>query len=150
MRSLLRSLIVIGLALSAVSGAAAAVPDPANSTCPATVTIAPDGSCCFDVIVRDAANNPVAGSTVNVDFGACPVTFCPAQPPGVTVVGNGVNVVTDATGRAHICICASFTGPCSATIRADGVTLCNVPMQNNCQPTGTQKMFWGRLKVIYR
>src|SRR6185295_14583116 len=126
--NVLRSLFVIGL-LVMVGEAHAQVPDPGHSSCPPQATIAADGSCCFDVIVRDIIGNPVAGASVNVNFGSCTVVFCPAQPPGVTVSGNGVIVVTDATGRAHVCICATFVPPCNATITANGVLLCqNVPM----------------------
>lgn len=153
MRILARNLTVIALALVAVSQAtpvlAQGVPSPANSICPTSVTVAPDGTCCFDVIVRDAANIPIAGSTVRVDFGTCAVTFCPTQPPGVTVVGNGVVAVSDATGRARFCVCATFTPPCNATITADGVVLCTVSMVNGCV-TPIRKAAWGRLKVLYR
>jgi hypothetical protein len=143
-------LLAIGLGLFAVSESHAGVPSPATSTCPGTVAIAPDGSCCFDVIVRDGAGNVVPNSNVHVDFGACAVVFCPAQPPGLTIVGNGVNVFTDASGRAHFCVCATITLPCSAAIIADGINLCVVPMANNCPPTPTHGTSWGKLKMIYR
>src|SRR5215470_17443389 len=141
--------IALGLALAATH-AQAAVPDPANSTCPPTVWLATDGtSCCFDVIVRDLQANPVPAATVHVDFGACAVTFCPAQPPGITVVGNGVDAFTNAAGLAHICVCATFSGSCSAVISANGVTLCTVGM-NRCGPTPNLTTSWGRLKIFYR
>jgi hypothetical protein len=150
-RMMARSFMAIGLTLLAVSQANAALPNPATSTCPPAVFITPNATCCFDVIVHDAANNPVAGSTVVVDFGSCPVTFCPAQPPGITVVGNGVSTIADASGKAHFCICGTFTGPCTATIRADGVVLCiNVPVANDCSPTPNRISIWGQLKIHYR
>ena len=141
--------IAVGLALGAATYAQAAPPSPSTSTCPTTVFLASDGSCCFDVIVRDLSGNPVPGSTVHVDFGTCAVTLCPAQPPGVTVVGNGVNALTNAAGDAHICICGTFTGACSATISADAVTLCTVPM-GPCGPTPNRTTTWGQLKIVYR
>src|SRR5262245_23169060 len=104
-RQLAFVLSVSGSLALAVCRADAAVPSPATSTCPSSVFLTSDGSCCFDVIVRDAANNPVPGSTVDVDFGACRVSFCPEQPPGITVQGNGVIATTDAAGVAHFCIC---------------------------------------------
>jgi hypothetical protein len=145
------SLVAIGLTLVAVSQAYANVPSPSNSVCPPAVFITPNATCCFDVIVRDAANVPIPGSSVLVDFGTCPVTFCPAQPPGITIFGNGVIATTDASGKAHFCICGTFTGPCTATIRADGVTICiNVPVANDCSPTPNRISIWGRLKIHYR
>lgn len=148
-RAIGRSLIAIGLTVFAV-GQAHAIPSPANSSCPPAATVAPNGSCCFDVIVRDANNVPVPGSTVVVDFGSCPVTFCPAQPPGLTVIGNTVSATSDANGTAHFCICATVTLPCTAQIRADGVLLCSVPVSDNCSPTPNRTSCWGRLKVLYR
>jgi hypothetical protein len=133
-RTLALVLVVSGLTSTLlVSRVGAAVPSPASSTCPTTVTVTSDGSCCFDVIVRDAANNPVPNSTVNVDFGNCRVTLCPVQPPGVTIQGNGVIALTDAAGNAHFCVCGTFKGSCSATIRADGVFLCTVPLKKKCR-----------------
>ena len=143
------TLILIGLTLCAV-GQAHAIPDPANSSCPTAATVAPNGSCCFDVVVRDANNAPQPGTTVVIDFGACPVTFCPAQPPGLTVIGNTVSTTTDAIGVAHFCICATVTLPCNAVITADGVFLCTVPVSNDCSPTPNRPSCWGRLKVLYR
>jgi hypothetical protein len=145
-----RYLIAIGLALLVVGEARAQVPSPANSVCPSAVMVTPTAACCFDVIVRDALNNPIPGSTVRVDFGTCAVTLCPTQPPGITVVGNGVQAVTNALGVARFCICGTFQPPCTATIFADGILLCSVPMANNCGPTANRTTFWGRVKVIYR
>ena len=130
------ALVLVASGLTAtlmVSRVGAAVPSAANSTCPSSVTVTSGGTCCFDVIVRDAANNPVPNSTVNVDFGGCRVTLCQVQPPGVTIQGNGVIVVTDAAGNAHICICGTLKGSCSSTIRADGVLLCTVPVKKQCR-----------------
>ena len=135
-RSFLRALAVV-LAVSGptaltVGLAQAAVPSPATSICPSTVFLTSDGACCFDIIVRDIAGNPVPGSTVNVDFGDCRVTLCPTQPPGVTIQGNGVIALTDAAGVAHVCICGTVKGQCDATIRADGIQLCTTPVKKKC------------------
>lgn len=127
-----RSLIAIGLTLFAMGEAHAGVPSPANSTCPSVVTVAADGTCCFDVVVRDFAGIPIPGATVVVDFGTCAVSFCPAQPPGITVIGNTVLATTNALGVARFCICATFTPACTASIYADGVLLCTVPV-GNCE-----------------
>jgi len=132
LRTLAFVLATSGPAALALSPAQAAVPSPTTSTCPAAVFLTSDGACCFDVIVRDIAGNPAPGSTVNVDFGDCRVTLCPVQPPGVTIQGNGVNAFTDAAGVAHICICGTIKGQCDATIRADGILLCAIPVKKKC------------------
>ncbi len=111
-----------GVALVSWIGAAGAgIPDPLNSTCPPFVTVTADGSACFDFIVRDFLNNPIAGATVVVDFTSCPITFCPTQPH----TGSQVVVVTNFSGVAHFCICGVFESECppKVTATADGVTL---------------------------
>jgi hypothetical protein len=142
--------LLIGLVAATAGRVEAAVPSPVNSQCPTFAAVAPNGSCCFDVIVRDVINNPVPGSSVVVDFGACPVTFCPAQPPGLVVVGNTVTATADAAGKATFCICATVTLPCNVTIYADGIQLCTVPVAAGCGPTPNRPSAWGRLKVLYR
>ena len=106
------------------------VPSPADSDCPVAIGLANDGSSCFSVVVRDFAHNPIAGSTVAIDFGSCLLEFCPTQPPGVTIVGSTVSSVTDGAGGAAFCICACVNQSCTATISADGVTLCSVPVNH--------------------
>jgi hypothetical protein len=101
--------------------AAAAIPDPTHTICPRGITFASDGSACFDVTIRDFIDNPCAGVTVAVDFGSCPVTFCPSQPH----TGNRVLAVTGFSGVAHFCICATAEATCSANIYADGVPVCS-------------------------
>jgi len=111
----------------------AGVPSAANSTLPSRVTAGPDGACCFDVIVRDVANNPIPGSVVAVSFGPCAVTFCPSQPAGTTIQLNTARVVTDATGTAHVCICVSTDiSACSVSISADGIVLTPSLMAQTC------------------
>lgn len=123
---------------SASTASAQTVPDPTNSTCPTAVTVGPTGSCCFDVVVRDNANNPIAGSVVQVTFNSCSVVFCPTQPAGVTIQGNSARVVSDAAGRAHICVCATFSGAgCSGAISADGVVLRAALPVHGCVGTST-------------
>ena len=121
-------------ALLAPGRATAGIPSPANSTWPADgVRVASDTTCCFDVIVRDVGGFPLAGSMVKIDFGSCPVTFCPQQAAGLVVVDNTIKKMTSATGVAHFCICASFTGTCSALLSADGVQLAQLPV-DSCGP----------------
>ena len=111
------------------------VPSAANSTCPTRVTTGAHGDCCFDVIVRDLANNPIAGSNVVVDFSACAIDFCPSQPPGIIVNGIAKTARTssDSSGSAHLCICTlNAVAGCTAAIYADGVLLCNVLPVSSC------------------
>lgn len=144
------NLIVLGVTTLAVGQAHAGVPSPLNSSCPLALTVAANGSCCFDVIVRDGNNIPVPFADVVVDFGACPVTFCPAQPPELTVIGNAVLATTDAAGHVSFCICANLTLPCTGKIFAGGVFLCDVPVATTCPPTPNRPWAWGRLKMLYR
>jgi hypothetical protein len=104
-------------------------PSPGNSTCPTLVAVGTTGSCCFDVIVRDLANNLIANATVSVDFANCGVQPCPVQAPGLVVVGSTVRTSTDASGVAHFCICVPAPLPfCTVSISAEGVPLCLVPV----------------------
>ena len=120
----------------AAGASQAAVPDPAHSTCPTTVTVSSNGATCFDVTVRDFANAPIAGSNVAVNLGACAVTFCPTQVHS----GNTVSATTDASGVAHFCICATLSGSCNAQISADGISLCSPAVSQVCISTVPQTM----------
>ena len=148
MRIIAMACLAATIAIAHPGVARAAVPDPAHSTCPQSAFLTSDGHCCFDVIVRDALNVPVGGATVEVRFN-CVVQFCPAQPPGITTVGNSAFATADASGRAHFCLCGTFVPACSATILADGVALCTVPVLQDC-PTPTLSSSWGLVKVLYR
>ena len=109
----------LALALSIVGTAtthATGVPDPSTSTVPTPLTVSPSGTACFDIIIRDLASNPVTGVGVHIDFGSCSPSFCPAQSHS----GNIVSAVTDASGVAHFCICASIASPCTTIVTVDG------------------------------
>lgn len=122
------NLIAIALVLVSVGLTHAALPDPAMSICPTTVWVADDGSCCFDVTVRNSAGLPIPGAVVVVDFGTCVMTFCPPLPPVLSAL-------TNATGVAHFCICATVTEACTATIVANGIVLCSsIPVVDCHQP----------------
>jgi hypothetical protein len=144
-----RSLIAIGLTFLAFSPAYALAPSPTTSTCPPAVILTANGACCFEVTVRDALGNLVAGSVVHVDFAECAVALCPTQPPGTSVNGNGVEATTNALGVATFCICATFTPPCSMGILADGIVLCQDVPVTNCV-TAVTRSTWGKLKQLYR
>jgi hypothetical protein len=143
------AVVALSVIVESEARAGIGVPFPPNSTCPPAVTTSVDGSCCFDVIVHDFNNCPMSNSDVVIDFGTCVASFCPSQPPGITVIGNTVLAVTNPLGVAHFCICATFTPPCSARIYASGTFLCTVPM-NFCGPTPNERKTWGTLKVHYR
>jgi hypothetical protein len=132
--SLVLVLPVLGVGLTA--SYSAAIPNAANSTCPATVTVSASGSACFDVTVRDAANVPVANSTVVVNLGACTPTFCPSQVHS----GNTVSAISNGSGVAHFCICATISGSCTASITADGILLCSPAVAQVCASGVPQTM----------
>lgn len=125
--------------IAAIAQQRASLPDTCRgSTWPPSVSLSADGSCCFDVILRDIANNPVPGALVSIGFGSCPVQWCAQQGPGVTIntVANSANTFTDANGRAHFCICATFTGACTASLYGDGLLLAALPVSGcggNCE-----------------
>lgn len=106
---------------------AAGVPSPANSSMDPCVVLCPAGEIVFHVVVRDVSSNPVAGSTVEINFCSCPgVTLCPASTtdPYQRVSACRIRKVTDAAGHADFAIRAG--GGCAnlgATVSADGVLL---------------------------
>ena len=147
MTGLLRKAILLACGLVfAASSAMAAVPSPADSEVPCgfnlvgtTAGVAdPKGE--FTVIVRDLAQNPIAGSSVVISFDGCTpdIRICSVQPvSGVTAdclsgpVGE-ISAVTDGAGTVTIRIVGGANNVASgtpaagfkcATIYADGVNL---------------------------
>ena len=98
----------LALALLLVAGfagsATAAVPSAANSSFPSCLATCPYGDLHVVVVVRDLANNPVAGALVDLEFADCPGAFLCAQRPnyGYTVdpVTRTVRMIADASGTA--------------------------------------------------
>jgi hypothetical protein len=148
MTGLVRKATLLSGALLLVAGVAmAGVPSAANSTLPAGIQYVGSQGGVVDakgqaiVTVRDAGNNPVINSTVELLFGAC-ATAVPSdlnlddvQPfPGLAVncAGNVVVAVTNASGQATFRIVGGaaalpgnnpgITTPC-CTVRADGQVL---------------------------
>lgn len=119
-RWIARLAVIVSIAGGA--GTATAQPSPSNSTGPERIGVNASGSICFDVLVRDASNNPLAGNLVECDF-SCAVSYCASQPPGVTISGSTARAVTNALGLAHFCICATVPGACIATISDGGISL---------------------------
>ena len=122
------ALVVAGfsIVLLVPSGALAGVPNPATSIVPPLVGC-PAGDLSFTVRVRDAASNPVAGSTVILSFGSCPgFTHCSGSFSGYTwnPTARTASAVTDSAGGASFAIHQG--GVCGAVaVSADGVPLAN-------------------------
>jgi hypothetical protein len=120
---------LVALALLIPKPSSATVPDPAHSTLPAAFVVG-SGGCCFDLVIRDFANNTIPGVLVDIDFGSCAVSFCPTQPPGIGIAGSHVSTTTDVNGLAHFCICGSWTGPsCMATLTVGTTVYGRFPAQ---------------------
>lgn len=123
-----RILFVLALALLAVlpSARASAIPSPANSTVDDCIRVCPAGDINFHVVVRDPANNPVAGSTVVVDFVNCSgLIICPpfGTEPYTFVAPASILMTTNAAGVADIPLRAGGVCVAAVNIFADGVLL---------------------------
>ena len=127
---LLRSaLLAITLALLSASHAQGAVPSPATSTHDPCFLACPLGDLVYHVNVKDAASNPVGGSTVVLDFSACAFVHC--ANPGLGIVADNVAhtmmAVANAAGIASFPL--KMGGCCPAVkIFADGILLATVSM----------------------
>jgi len=149
MSGLLRKAMLLGCAgVLAASSAMAAVPSPADSDVPCGFNLVgstggvADVRGQFTVTVRDLAHNPIAGSSVVIDFNACSadIRVCSVQPvAGVTADCSGavgsISAVTDGAGSVVLRIVggarniAAHTpgaGYKCATVYADGINLGNV------------------------
>src|SRR5687768_17377471 len=112
MSGLLRKAMLLACSgVLAASSAMAAVPSPADSQVLCGLNLVgtnggvADVKGQFSIIVRDLAQNPIAGSSVVIDFNACTpdIRVCSAQPHGgVTADCSGtvgeINAVTDGSG----------------------------------------------------
>ena len=124
-----RTLVLLGL-LSPVlaSHAGAAVPSPATSTVQACMVLCPMGDISFSVTVRDFANNPVAGSTVVLDFGTCVGAYlCPFSTNDPYILDLPTRTLRMTSGaNGTVTFPARVGGGCGAErvrIYADGVLL---------------------------
>jgi hypothetical protein len=128
---LLPSLVAALLCGSLAATAAAAIPSPSNCTVPPGLVTCPEGDVTFTVVVRDIAGFPVAGSTVELDFGACPdLPLCEDCCPGVTIdrETRRASVVTRADGQASFALkSGGVCGGQHVLVRADGVLLAGIP-----------------------
>ena len=106
------------LALTVATQASAAVPSPANSSVPSCLQVCPYGDLTYTVVIRDIANNPVAGSFVQIDFIDCP-TFHLCPPPA----SQNTSQITNPQGVAVFALKGG--GGCASSVRvfADGVLM---------------------------
>lgn len=137
-----KATLLVACGLLAASAAMAAVPSPANSTCPPCVNLVgtsagvadPAGS--VTVTVRDLANVPINNSLVVLDLSGCSgLQLCDTQP-GFTVdcgtqtvrgfTGPGGTITFKVIGHANtLCDAAPRNALNCGKIFADGVLLCS-------------------------
>jgi hypothetical protein len=126
---LLRAATLIAiLTLGASSPARSSPPNAANSTVPRCLEVCPYGDITFDVVVRDVASNPVAGSSVAIFLPTCSAfQLCVNQgDPNLTIGTSPLRAlkVTSATGAVSFHLHAGGVCPgTTVSVYADGVLL---------------------------
>ena len=146
MSGLLRKAMLFGcMGVLAASSAMASVPSPADSDVPCGLTLVgstggvADARGQFTITVRDLAHNPIAGSSVVIDFNACAadIRVCSVQPvAGVTADCSGavgsISAVSDGAGSVVLRVVGGARNTAAhtvgagfkcATVYADGVNL---------------------------
>ncbi|HEY6195305.1 MAG TPA: hypothetical protein VI504_09710 [Candidatus Eisenbacteria bacterium] len=127
---ILRSaLLATTLALISASSSRGAVPSPATSTHDPCFVVCPLSDLSYHVTVRDAANIPVAGSTVVLDYSQCGFVHC--QNPGLGVTANNaLKTMTTTSNAAGVATFPLAMGGCCPAVKifADGVLLATVSM----------------------
>jgi hypothetical protein len=118
----------LGLLAAVSSPATSGVPSPFNSTTPPCFAPCPMGDVAFTVVVRDLANNPVAGSTVAFVFSNCTNAFiCDPLPNDDYVTDLSARTLhgtTNAAGSVTMHLRVGGTGPAGCVgLFADGVNL---------------------------
>src|SRR5262245_18866944 len=77
----LAALVMFGVVLVHPGRALAGPPDPVTSVVPHCLTACPAGDMPFTILVHDVSGAPVPGSSVVLDFSACPAfTLCTPKP----------------------------------------------------------------------
>jgi len=106
--------------------ASASIPSPANCTVDACLRACPGGDVLFNVIVRDIANNRLAGARVELNFTGCP-EFVPCEagdPYTVDWEHRSIRMTTDLIGVASFPLRGGGTcGTGTVEVRVDGVFL---------------------------
>jgi hypothetical protein len=144
MTGLLRKAAMTACGLAVAATAFAGVPSPGNSTIPGRINLVgtdvggvPDAAASgatVTVTVRDLANNPIANSTVVLDFANCTVDtrFGDVQPFAGLTTNCGAKTVrafTDVAGQATFVVVGGGFGTPAAhavgcgRVFADGVQL---------------------------
>jgi hypothetical protein len=127
--------------------AAAGVPSAANSTVSPCFVACPAGDASYVVVVRDIANNPIAGSTVRLQFIDCE-TFpvCDECCDGIVIdrTAHSVSAATDASGIASFALRMGGVSPVGAgmNVYADGVLLGPVRTVSSPDLTGNLVVEW--------
>lgn len=107
--------------------AQAGVPSGSQSQVDSQLLLCPYDAIPFNVTVRDAASNPVAGATVQMSFASCATdpAYPGTTPTHLCPSGSGpLTLVSGADGRVQFLLKAGGVCPGSqAQIRADGVLL---------------------------
>ncbi len=129
----MRSLpVLLLLLLLAVRAAHAGVPNLGNCTVPTWIASSPDGALMYQLVVRDAGNQPVAGSTVQIEFQHCTLfapctvgcTTCTVDAPSQLIRADA-----DANGVARFDLRLRADGcpvPIEAKVYADMVWIGNI------------------------
>jgi len=122
--------LLLALAIAAPGVAWASPPSPANSTVPSCITlVGSSGGVAaavgqFTVVVKDLANNPIAGAVVSVDLLSCPdLHFCAEQLDPAAVVdcaNKRVNKATDAAGSVTFTLLGGSNGAGNAVTLLNG------------------------------
>ena len=123
------ALLASSLILVTASYSLGAVPSPATSTHDACFIVCPLSDLSYHVTVRDAANIPIPGSTVVLDYSQCGFVHC--QNPGLGVTANNaLKTMTTTTNAAGVATFPLAMGGCCPAVKifADGVLLATVSM----------------------
>ena len=128
MHRLLPSLAGFLILLGGVSHADISVPSPSNSSVPGCLVFCPAGDSTVRIVVRDFANNPIAGSMVVLDFSACDTfVHCPVSPSDPYLIDDTQKTIrrtTDANGVVLFPVRMGGTcHPVFTRVYADGVLL---------------------------
>jgi hypothetical protein len=123
------TLLAAALALVSASSAQSAVPSPTNSSHDACFVVCPLGDLTYHVTVRDIANNPIAGSSVVLDYSQCGFVHCSNPGPGI-VANDAAKTMTSLSNAAGVASFPLKMGGCCPAVKifADGVLLATVSM----------------------
>ena len=118
-------LLAASLALPANAGVPA---PPPISTVPSCFATCPMGDMHIVVVVRDLASNPIANSTVVLDFSTCAGEFVCTNPPNDPYIydptSQTIRMLTDVNGRVDFPLrVGGGCGPGGVRIFADGVLM---------------------------